>query len=113
MAHPFGDARLYWPAGQQARAAWLGVAVGKSKIKATEQALHSSKVKLDATELGKEAGDRTTLDILNAEQDYYATRTALYRERYQVLLSYLNLAAVAGLLDEKRLAEVNALLSTE
>jgi outer membrane protein len=98
-------------AGQQARAAWLGVAVGKSKIKATEQALFSSKVKLDATELGKEAGDRTTLDILNAEQDYYATRTALFRERYQMLLSYLNLAAVAGSLDEKRLAEVNALLS--
>ncbi len=98
-------------AGQQARAAWLGVAVGKSKIKATEQALLSSKVKLDATELGKEAGDRTTLDILNAEQEYYSTRTALFRERYQMLLSYLNLAAVAGLLDEKRLAEVNALLS--
>lgn len=98
-------------AGQQARAAWLGVAVGKSKIKATEQALHSSKVKLDATELGKEAGDRTTLDILNAEQDYFMTRTTLYRERYQMLLSYLNLAAVAGSLDEKRLAEVNALLT--
>lgn len=102
-------ARLY--AGQQARAAWLGVAVGKSKIKATEQALLSSKVKLDATELGKEAGDRTTLDILNAEQDYYATQTALFRERYQMLLSYLNLAAAAGSLDEKRLAEVNALLT--
>jgi hypothetical protein len=27
-----------------------------------------------------------------------------------MLLSYLNLAAVAGLLDEKRLAEVNAFL---
>ena len=98
-------------AGQQARAAWLGVAVGKSKIKATEQALHSSKVKLDATELGKDAGDRTTLDILNAEQDYFMTRTALYRERYQMLLSYLNLAAVAGSLDEKRLVEVNSLLT--
>jgi outer membrane protein len=97
-------------AGQQARAAWLGVTVGKSKIKATEQALHSSQVKLDATKLGKEAGDRTTLDILNAEHDYFMTKTALYRERYQMLLSYLNLAAVAGLLDEKRLAEVNAFL---
>jgi outer membrane protein len=98
-------------AGQQARAAWLGVTVGKSKIKAMEQALISSKVKLDATELGKEAGDRTTLDILNAEQEYYATRTALFRERYRMLLSYLNLSAVAGSLDEKRLAEVNAVLS--
>jgi len=98
-------------AGQQVRAAWLGVAVGKSKIKANEQALLSSKVKLDATELGKEAGDRTTLDILNAEQEYFSTRTNLFRERYQMLLSYLNLAAVAGSLDEKRLAEVNTLLS--
>jgi outer membrane protein len=98
-------------AGQQARVAWLGVTIGKSKIKAVEQALVSSKVKLDATELGKEAGDRTTLDVLNAEQDYYATRTELFRARYQTLLSYLNLAAVAGSLDEKRLAEVNALLS--
>jgi len=89
----------------------LGVTVGKSKIKAMEQALISSKVKLDATELGKEAGDRTTLDILNAEQEYYATRTALFRERYRMLLSYLNLSAVAGSLDEKRLAEVNAVLS--
>jgi outer membrane protein len=100
-------------AGQQARAAWLGVTVGKSKVKAVEQALLSSKVKLDATELGKEAGDRTTLDVLNAEQDYYATRTELFRARYQTLLSYLNLAAVAGSLDEKRLAEVNALLTLQ
>jgi outer membrane protein len=98
-------------AGQQARAAWLGVTVGKSKVKAVERALLSSKVKLDATDLGKEAGDRTTLDVLNAEQDYYATRTELFRLRYQTLMSYLNLAAVAGSLDEKRLAEVNALLS--
>lgn len=100
-------------AGQQARAAWLGVTVGKSKVKAIEQALHSSKVKLDATELGKEVGDRTTLDVLNAEQEYYATRTELFRARYQMLLSFLNLAATAGTLDEKRLAEVNSALSSK
>ncbi len=96
---------------QQVRAAWLGVTVGKSKINAVEQALISSKVKLEATELGKEVGDRTTLDLLNAEQDYYATHTALYRAQYQTLISYLNLAAVAGTLDDKRLAEVNSFLS--
>ncbi|MEY3883821.1 MAG: hypothetical protein RLZZ379_1099, partial [Pseudomonadota bacterium] len=56
-------------ASQQARATWLGITIGKSKVKAIEQALHSSKVKLDATELGREVGDRTTLDVLNAEQE--------------------------------------------
>lgn len=100
-------------AGQQARAAWLGVTVGKSKVKAIEQALHSSKVKLDATELGREVGDRTTLDVLNAEQEYYGTRTELFRARYQTLLSFLNLAATAGALDEQRLAEVNSVLSSK
>jgi outer membrane protein len=100
-------------AGQQARTSWLGVTVGKGKVKAIEQALHSSKVKLDATELGREVGDRTTLDVLNAEQEYHSTRTELFRARYQMLLSYLSLAATAGVLDEKRLMEVNAVLVTK
>lgn len=99
-------------ASQQARATWLGITIGKSKVKAIEQALHSSKVKLDATELGREVGDRTTLDVLNAEQEYHSTRTELFRARYQTLLSYLSLAATAGALDEKRLMEVNAVLVT-
>ncbi len=99
-------------ASQQARATWLGITIGKSKVKAIEQALHSSKVKLDATELGREVGDRTTLDVLNAEQEYHSTRTELFRARYQTLLSYLSLAATAGTLDEKRLMEVNAVLVT-
>lgn len=99
-------------AGQEARAAWLGVSVGQSKVKALEQALHSAKVKLAATELGREVGDRTTLDVLNAEQAYYATRTTLLSARYQMLLSFLSLAATAGHLDEPRLLAVNALLTT-
>jgi outer membrane protein len=98
-------------AGQEARTAWLGVSVGQSKVKALEQALHSAKVKLAATELGREVGDRTTLDVLNAEQAYYATRTTLNSARYQLLLSFLSLAATAGNLDEPRLLAVNAYLT--
>ena len=97
-------------AGQQARTEWLGVSVGKGKVRAMEQALYSSKVKLDATKLGREVGDRTILDEHNAEQDFHSTRTQLFRARYQMLLSYLSLAATAGILDEKRLLEVNAVL---
>lgn len=98
-------------AAQEARSAWVGVTVGHSRIKALEQALRSSKTKLDSTGLGKEIGDRTTLDVLNAEQDYSETRKELYRARYQLLLSFLSLAASAGELDEKALAEVNSALS--
>lgn len=100
-------------AGQEARAAWLGVSVGKGRVKALEQALFSAQTKLDATRLGREVGDRTTLDVLNAEQEYYTTRTELFRARYQMLLSFLNLAASAGTLDEKRLSEVNQVLAAK
>ena len=89
----------------------MGVTVGKGKVKALEQYLKSAQVKLDATGLGREVGDRTTLDVLNAEQEYHNTRTELFRVRYQTLISFLNLAAISGALDEKRLAEVNAILN--
>jgi outer membrane protein len=98
-------------AAQAARTAWTGVTVGQSRIKALEQALQSSQTKLDATGLGKEVGDRTTLDVLNAVQDAAETRRELNRAKYQLLLSYLGLAASAGELGEKQMTEVNAVLA--
>jgi outer membrane protein len=98
-------------AAQTARTAWTGVNVGQSRIKALEQALQSSQTRLDATGLGKEVGDRTTLDVLNAVQEAAETRKELNRAKYQLLLSYLSLAASAGELGEKQLTEVNAVLA--
>lgn len=98
-------------AAQAARTAWTGVNVGQSRIKALEQALHSAQTRLDATGLGKEVGDRTTLDVLNAVQEAAETRKELNRAKYQLLLSYLSLAASAGELGEKQLTDVNAVLA--
>ncbi len=98
-------------AGQEARATWLGVTVGQSRVKALLQALHSSQVKLEATRLGREVGDRTNLDVLNAEQEYFNATRSLSLARYQLLLAYLGLYASVGNLDETHLAEVNAVLS--
>jgi len=98
---------------RDARSAWLGVSVGQGQIKALEQAERSAEIKLDSTRLGHEVGDRTTLDVLNSEQELFNTRLALYRTRYQVLLALLNLSAAAGDLNEKRLDEVNQALITD
>jgi outer membrane protein len=99
-------------AGQAARMAWQGVTVGQAKVQALEQALFSAQVRLDATRLGSEVGDRTALDVLNAEQEYFNAKQALSQARYQWMLAYLGLYASAGELNEKTLSEVNALLST-
>lgn len=92
---------------QDARAAWMAVSVGQSQIKALEQALQSAQVKLDSTRLGRDVGDRTTLDVLNSEQELHNTRLALSRSKYQVLQAVLSLSAAAGDLDELRLQQVN------
>lgn len=97
-------------ATRDARSAWMAVTVGQGQVKALQQAEHSAEIKLDSTRLGRDVGDRTTLDVLNSEQELYNARLALYRSRYQVLLALLNLSAAAGELNEPRLQEINQLL---
>jgi outer membrane protein len=94
-------------AAQDARSAWMAVSAGQGQVKALEQALHSAQVKLDSTRLGRDVGDRTTLDVLNSEQDLHNTQLALSRSKYLVLQALLNLSAAAGELDEARLQEIN------
>jgi outer membrane protein len=96
---------------RDARSAWMAVTVGQGQVKALEQALRSAEIKLDSTKLGRDVGDRTTLDVLNSEQELHNTRLALSRSRYQVLQALLNLSAAAGELDEVRLQEINEALA--
>jgi outer membrane protein len=95
---------------QQVRAAWLGLTVGSSRIRALSQALASNRSRLDATRLGRKVGDRTTLDLLNAENDAAGAELALLSARAQSLMNRLRLAAASGRLDEATLASANASL---
>jgi outer membrane protein len=95
---------------QQTRAAWLGLTVGTSRIAALAQALDSSRARLDGTRLGRQVGDRTTLDLLNAENDAANAELTLLQARIERLMNRLRLAAAAGRLDEVSLQSVNALL---
>ncbi len=102
-------------AGQQAqqvalqtRAAWLGLTVGASRVAALDEALRATRARLDATRTGREVGERTTLELLNAENDAAAAELALLRARAALLLDRLRLAALAGRLDESQLHQVNA-----
>jgi outer membrane protein len=95
---------------QQVRAAWLGLSVGNDRITALAQALHAAEARSDATALGREVGDRTTLDLLNAENDRAAAQLALAQARVVLMMERLRLSALAGALDEQALqaAELDA-----
>lgn len=96
----------------QTRAAWLGLTVGASRIAALAEALRANRARLDATRLGRQVGDRTTLDLLNAENDTANAELALVQARVALLMDRLRLAALAGQLDEAALQVVNATLRT-
>jgi outer membrane protein len=94
----------------QTRQAYLGVVNGIAQVQALQQALKSSESLLQASKLGQEVGVRTSLDVLNAQQQMYATRRDLYQAQYNYLVSQLRLKAAAGNLDEADLGNVNLAL---
>jgi len=85
---------------QQTRAAWLGLAAGASRVKALAAARQASQQRLDATRLGQQVGHRTTLDLLNANNDAAQAELALAQARIELVLMRLRLAALAGHLDD-------------
>lgn len=92
---------------QAVRSAWLGLSVGAERVRALEQALAAGNARLDATRLGHQVGDRTTLDLLGAENDASATRLALAKARVGLAMNRLQLAALAGQLDETLLRSID------
>jgi outer membrane protein len=94
----------------QTRQAYLGVATGIAQVQALQQALKSSESLLSASKLGQEVGVRTSLDVLNAQQQMYATRRDLYQAQYNYLVSNLRLKAATGSLQEADLERVNQAL---
>jgi outer membrane protein len=92
---------------QQTRAAWLGLQVGAERVQALDEALKAGTSRRDATQVGRQVGDRTTLDVLNAQNDTAQARLAVSQARVALLLDRLRLAALAGQLDASALQAVN------
>jgi outer membrane protein len=94
----------------QTRQAYLGVVNGIAQVQALQQALKSSESLLEASKLGQQVGVRTSLDVLNAQQQLFSTRRDLYQAQYNYLVSQLHLKAAAGTLAEEDLGKVNQAL---
>ena len=92
---------------QQVRAAWLGLSEGAERVRSLDEALVASLSRADATQTGRDVGQRTTLDLLNAENDAAAARLSLAQGRVALLLDRLRLAALVGQLDEAALRTAN------
>ena len=96
---------------QGTRVAFFGYQSGQAQVSALEAAESSSKLALEATQLGYRVGVRVNLDVLNAQTQLFTTRRDLSKARYDVLLSGLRLRQASGTLQAADVNAVNALLA--
>jgi outer membrane protein len=93
------------------RQAYYALQSGVAQVKALEAAEGSSKLALEATQLGYKVGVRVNLDVLNAQSQLYQTESDLAKARYNVILGDLRLRQASGQLKPDDVRAVNALLA--
>jgi len=96
---------------QATRVAYFGVQSGLALVRALEAAEASSKLALEATQLGFRVGVRVNLDVLNSQAQLFSTQRDLAKARYDVLVGSLRLRQASGQLAPADLQGVNALLA--
>jgi len=95
---------------QATRQAFYTLQSGAAQVRALEAAEASSRLALEATQLGYRVGVRVNVDVLNAQSQLFQTRRDLARARYDVLLGTLRLQQAAGQLTPADIEAINRLL---
>ena len=95
---------------QATRQLYYGVGSFSAQVGALEAAESSSKLALEATQLGFKVGVRVNLDVLNAQAQLFTTQAQLARARYDRIVAGLRLRQASGRLTPDDVAAVNALL---
>lgn len=87
-----------------------GVAEGVAKIQALEQAVKSAEQLVVSSQRSFQAGVRTRLDILNAQQQAGQARRDLAQARFAYLQARVQLKALAGSMRADNIDEINSWL---
>jgi outer membrane protein len=94
---------------QNTRVAFFTVVSGEALVRALEAAEASSRLSLEATELGYKVGVRVNIDVLNAQTQLFQTQRDLFKSRYDVLVGSLRLRQASGQLTPEDVAAVSRL----
>ena len=93
--------------------AYFNLSSSIAQVKALDQALISSQSQVDSTKLGYEVGVRTSVDVLNAQQQLFSAKRDLLQARYNYLVNIIRLKAASGLVAEADLQDINQQLVTD
>lgn len=87
-----------------------GVTEGVLKVQALEQAVKSAQQLVHSSRRAFEAGSRTLVDIMNAEQQLQTARRDLAQARYMYVISNVRLQALSGGDKAQTIANINTWL---
>ncbi len=96
---------------QSTRSAYFSVQSLRAQVGALEAAESSSKLALEATELGYKVGVRVNIDVLNAQAQLYQAQRDVAKARYDVIVNGLKLRQVTGQLGAQDVSAVSTLLA--
>ena len=82
-----------------------------SRVLAQKQSIRSAQAALEATEAGYDAGTRTIVDVLSAQQALYGAKRDYANARYDYVFDLLQLKQAAGTLDIEDISEINSWLA--
>jgi len=82
-----------------------------SRVMAQKQSIRSAQAALEATEAGYDAGTRTIVDVLSAQQALYGAKRDYANARYDYIFDLLQLKQTAGTLDIDDITEINSWLA--
>lgn len=91
----------------QTRREFDNVMQGIRRVRALEQAETSAIQVIKSNEKGIQAGVRSTIDLLLAQQQLFVTRRDLAQARYGVLLANLRLKGLSGKLEEDDIVTID------
>ncbi len=92
---------------QETQRAYLNLNTSIAQLKAYEQALVSSQSQFDSTTVGYDVGSRTSVDLLNVQQQLFSAKRDLLQARYSYLVNIIRLKAAAGIIVESDLEDIN------
>ncbi|HYF06947.1 MAG TPA: TolC family protein, partial [Acetobacteraceae bacterium] len=91
-------------AAQQARQAWEQLRTTRALVESVRAQIRAQEIALDGVQREAIVGSRTTLDVLNAEQELLNARTSLVQALANQVIASYSLAATMGRLTARDLA---------
>lgn len=98
---------------RQTRDAYQASTSDIAEVRATQQALKSAELALQATEAGVQVGNRNTVDLLNSRQQLFLAQTNYAQSRYTYIVNVLKLKEAAGVLAIKDIETINGWLAEQ